>query len=71
MFRARKQHATVTEHSKLWHGMNLLRALNKSPLLTISQKGSENTITPMSNKQVSLQISDLAEIWTWQKTDNG
>ena len=47
--------------------MNLLRALNKSPLLTISQKGSENTITPMSIKQVSLQVSDLAENWTWQK----
>ena len=47
--------------------MNLLRALNKSPLLTISQKGSENTITPMSIKQVSLQFSDFAENWTCQK----
>src|SRR3954462_8537242 len=67
MFRAMKQHATGTGHSKIRHGMNLLKALNKSPLVTISQKGSENIITPMSIKQVSLQVSDLAENRTCQK----
>src|SRR3954462_8364756 len=67
MFSASKQHATGSEHSKIWHGMNLLEARNKSPLLSISQKGSENILTPMSIKQVSLQISDLAENWTCQK----
>src|SRR3954466_8186144 len=67
LFRAMKQHATGTGRSKIRHGMNLLKALNKSPLLTISQKGSENKIPPMSIKRVSLQISDLAENWTCQK----
>ena len=28
-------------------GMKLLKALNKSPLVTLSQKGSENTIASM------------------------
>ena len=32
--------------------MELLKELNKSPLVTLSQKGPENTITSM---------------WTWQK----
>src|SRR3954471_422048 len=62
-----KQHATGSENSKARHGMNILKAFNKSPLLTISQKGSENTITTMSIKQVTLQVSDLAENWTFQK----
>ena len=51
--------------------MNLFRALDKSLLLILGQKGLENTITSKSKQQVTLQISDLAEIWTWQKTDNG
>ena len=41
MFRAIKQHVTGTYHGKQRHG-NLLVAQNKSPLLTMSQKGSEN-----------------------------
>ena len=40
MFRAIKQHVTGTYHGKQRHGMNLLIAYIKSPLLTISQKGS-------------------------------
>ena len=44
MFRARKLHATGTYHGKARHGMKLLKAYNKSPLLTISQKELENTI---------------------------
>ena len=28
-------------------GMNLLKAYNKSPLLTISQKGTEKMMSPM------------------------
>src|SRR3954470_3381924 len=67
MFRAMKQHATGSGNSKVRHGMNLNVALDKSLLLTISQKGSENMITPMSIKQVSLQVTDLAENWTCQK----
>ena len=47
MFRAIKQHVTGTYHGKQRHGMNLLKAYNKSPLLTISQKGSEDMMTPM------------------------
>ena len=47
MFRAQKQHATGTYHGKTRHGMKLLKAYNKSPLLTISQKGSENTMATM------------------------
>ena len=47
MFRASKQYATGTEHSKQRHGMNLLKAYNKSPLLTIRQKGSEDMMAPM------------------------
>ena len=47
MFRAIKQHATGTYHGKQRHGMNLLIAYNKSPLLTKSKKGSEDMIAPM------------------------
>ena len=47
MFIAIKQHATETCHGKQRHGMNLLIALNKSPLLTMSQKGSEDMMEPM------------------------
>ena len=47
MFRARKLHATGTYHGKARHGMKLLKAYNKSPLVTMSQKGSENTIASM------------------------
>ena len=47
MFRAQKLHAKVTYHSKARHGMKLLKAYNKSPLVTMSQKGSENTIASM------------------------
>ena len=47
VFRARNQHATGTYRGKAKHGMNLLKAYNKSPLLTISQKGSEDMMEPM------------------------
>ena len=47
MFRASKQHATGTYHGKARHGMKLLKGYNKSPLLTISQKGSEDTMATM------------------------
>ena len=47
MFRAMKQHATGTYHGKARHGIKLLKAYNKSPLVTMSQKGSENTIASM------------------------
>ena len=47
MFRAIKRHATGTKHGKQRHGMNLLIAYNKSPLLTMSQKGTENMMAPM------------------------
>ena len=47
MFRAIKQHVTGTYHGKQTHGINLLIAYNKSPLLTMSQKGTENMMTPM------------------------
>ena len=35
------------EHGKVKHGMELLKELNKSLLVTLSQKGSENTIASM------------------------
>ena len=47
MFRAIKQHVTGTYHGKQRHGMNLLIAYNESPLLTMSQKGTENMMAPM------------------------
>ena len=47
MFRASKHHATGTYHGRAMHGMKLLKQNNKSPLLTISQKGSEDTMAPM------------------------
>ena len=40
MSRAIKQHVTETYHGKQRHGMNLLIADNKSPLMTMSQKGT-------------------------------
>ena len=36
-----------TEHGKVKHGMELLKDLNKSPLVTLSQKGSENIFASM------------------------
>ena len=47
MFRAIKQHVTGTYHGKQRHGMNLLNAYDKSPLLTISQKGPEDMMATM------------------------
>ena len=47
MVRAIKQHFTGTYHGKQRHGMNLLNAQNKRPLLTMSQKGLEDKIAPM------------------------
>ena len=47
MFRAIKQHATGTYNVNQRHGMNLLIAYNKSPLLIMSQKGKENMMAPM------------------------
>ena len=46
-FGAAKLYATRSEHGKVKHGMELLKELNKSPLVTLSQKGSENTIASM------------------------
>ena len=45
LFGATKQHATGPEHDKEEHGMELPKELNKSPLVTLSQKGSENQLT--------------------------
>ena len=45
--KARLRHAMGTYHGKQRHGMNLLNAYIKSPLLTMSQKGSENIMAPM------------------------
>ena len=47
MFRAIKQHVTGTYHGKQSHVMILLNAENQSPLLTMSQKGSEDMMAPM------------------------
>ena len=47
LFGATKLYATGPEHGKVKHGMELLKELNKSPLVTLSQKGSENTIASM------------------------
>ena len=47
MFRAIKQHVTGTYNGKQRHGMNLLKAYNKSTLLTISQKGPEDMMASM------------------------
>ena len=42
--------------------MKLLKALNKNPLVTLSQKGSENTIASMWTWQKHNQISDLEKL---------
>ena len=47
LFGATKLHATEPEHGKVKHGMELLKELNKSPLVTLSQKGRENTLASM------------------------
>ena len=46
-FGATKLYATGPEHGKAKHCMELFKDLNKSPLVTLSQKGSENTIASM------------------------
>ena len=45
--RRKKLNDTGPEQGKVKHGMGLLKDLNKSPLVTLSQKGSENTIASM------------------------
>ena len=47
MFIAIKQHDTGTDHSKKRHGIVLLKAHDKSPLLTIRQKGPEDMMASM------------------------
>ena len=47
MFRASYPHATVTYNSKTRHGSFLLNAYDKSPLLTLSQKGPEDMMATM------------------------
>ena len=47
MFRALTQHATGTYHSKTRHGSVLLNTYDKSPLVTISQKGPEDMMATM------------------------
>ena len=61
LFGATKLHATGSEHGKEKHGMELLKELNKSPLVTLSQKGSENTIASMWTWQKHNQITDLVK----------
>ena len=46
---ASKLHAIGPEHGKIKHGMELLKELNKSPLVTLSQKGSENTLQALEH----------------------
>ena len=46
MFRAIKQHVTKTYDGKQRHVMNLIISYNKSPLLTMSQKVTENMMAP-------------------------
>ena len=47
MFRASKEHGTGTYHGNQRHGMLLLNALNKTPLMNMSQKGTEGMMAPM------------------------
>ena len=47
MFRAIKQHVTASYHGNIEHGMLTLNTKNKSPLMTMSQKGTEDTMAPM------------------------
>ena len=61
LFGATKLHVTRSEHGKVKHGMELLKELNKSPLVTLSQKGSENTIESMGTWQKHNQFSDLVK----------
>ena len=61
LFGATKLHATGPEHGKVKHGMELLKELNKNPLVTLSQKGSENTIASMGTWQKHNQFSDLVK----------
>ena len=46
---------------KVKHGMELLKEPNESPLVTLSQKGSENTIASMWTWQKHNQITDLVK----------
>ena len=43
--------------------MELLKEHNKNPLVTLSQKGSENTIASMWTEQKHNQFSDLVKNW--------
>ena len=61
LFGATKLHATGPENGKVKHGMELLKELNESPLVTLSQKGSENTIASMSTWQKHNQFLDFVK----------
>ena len=77
MFRAIKQHVTGTYHGKQRHGMNLLIAQNKSPLLTMSQKvrkydgthvnmASYMTDSYMAGTTISKHVGELETLTTEQ-----
>ena len=66
LFGATKLHATGPEHGKVKHGLELLKKLNKSPLVTLSQKGSENTFASMRTWQKHNQITNLEKNWSMQ-----
>ena len=46
--------------------MELIKELNKSPLVTLSQKGLENTIASMWIWQKHNQVTDLEKNWSMQ-----
>ena len=52
MFRAIKQHAIGTYHGKQRHGMLLIKEINKTPLLNLFQRSTENMVASMQTWQV-------------------
>ena len=69
LFGATKLYAIRPEHGKVKHGMELLKELNKSPLVTLSQKGSEKYNCKHVNMAKTSSVFRLSENWHMLKTD--
>ena len=64
LFGATKLHATGPEHGKVKYGMELLKKLNKSTLVALSQNGSKKNINKHVNIAKHNQFSDLVKTGT-------
>ena len=66
MFRAIKQHATGTYHGNQRHCMLVIKKINKTPLLNLFQRSTEEKVAPLQTWQMIWQIQTENNS-TWQE----